>query len=439
MTTRKTFFITVKRQDNLVSSHTVSFDRPVTSFEEYENLKTRSANKATLASSSFEEVLRLFEHNMAIYMDFVPTTLNLMPSLSEQIATLRLDSFLRNKAARRPEMGDGRLEVYELDVGSFSEYKMCEDQMGYAASGVKHIPQIMIIGLVSTYDYFLSRLLDVILRHKPEIIFTSEKSIKFSDLVGYNSIEEARNTIISKEIETVLRSSHTDQFDWMEKHFSVPLRQDLKIWPVFVEVCERRNLFTHTGGLVSQQYISVCSKHKCNIKGVGTGDFLAVEAKYFTEAVRAFFEIGAKLTYVLWRKFSKDETDKADSLINQLCLELIVRGSYQIAEAILTFTSSVMKKSRGSELIRRMMIVNLANSKVLQNRQKEADKVLAQEDWTASGPNFQVCIASIKGDVDDAIKWMNVVGQDASPSLHEYRSWPCFREISKNIKFQEAF
>ena len=106
MTSRQTFFIGIKRKNRAIISHSVSFGKPVISPEEYEKLTARDMSQVALTSSTFEEVLRLFEHNMAIYMDFLPFTLSLLPSLSNQIVTMRLDSFLESKAARRSELGE---------------------------------------------------------------------------------------------------------------------------------------------------------------------------------------------------------------------------------------------------------------------------------------------------------------------------------------------
>src|SRR2546423_10410038 len=49
--------------------------------------------------------------------------------------------------------------------------------------------------------------------------------------------------------------------------FRTLLRKDLPIWPVFVEVTERRNLFAHCSGKVSAQYLTVCDNHGVKFDG----------------------------------------------------------------------------------------------------------------------------------------------------------------------------
>lgn len=114
-------------------------------------------------------------------------------------------------------------------------------------------------------------------------------------------------SIIEKEVETVLRNSHVEQFDWLESKFGIPLRKGLDSWPTFVETTERRNLLVHTGGIVSSQYIKNCKEHKVAFgNDLKPGSELHVDAEYVAKAYFCIFEIGVKLAHVLWRKLDSN-------------------------------------------------------------------------------------------------------------------------------------
>lgn len=136
----------------------------------------------------------------------------------------------------------------------------------------------------------------------------------------------------------------------MEKNLSVKLREGLTVWPEFVELCERRNLLTHTGGFVSKQYLSTCESHKIAHKGIKLGDRVNISSEYYRRAVAIIYEIGVKLCYVLWRKFEKLEVDKADSSVNELCYNLIHSRAYSISESILRFSVDVKGKREENTL-----------------------------------------------------------------------------------------
>jgi hypothetical protein len=220
----------------------------------------------------------------------------------------------------------------------------------------------------------------------------------------------------------------------MQTHFNVKLKEGLTAWPLFVELCERRNLLTHTGGIVSDQYLKVCREHKCSVGGVRVGQQLSVNPEYFTTAVETVYEIGLKLCYVLWRKFDEKTKADADSELNARCMELITARRYRLAEALLSFSHGV----RGlTDQIRRMMIVNLANAIRLQDRVDEAKRILDTEDWSATNDDFQVCVASVKGDIDTVLRIMQSMG--GRFDADRYRTWPVFHRTRNDARFVEKF
>src|SRR5262245_24985462 len=192
------------------------------------------------------------------------------------------------------------------------DFILGHERVAQASNGVELLPQILVVGLISAYDAFLASLLRVVINRRPAIVLTSQKQLTFEELLHFPSIEAAKSALIDREIETVIRKSHHEHFDWMQRQLSVNLKQGLPIWPRFVELCERRNLFTHTGGVVSSQYLENCANHKADVSGVRLGARLSANGQYYRCAVEIVQEIGLKLCYVLWRKFDSENIDKAD-------------------------------------------------------------------------------------------------------------------------------
>lgn len=325
-------------------------------------------------------------------------------------------------------------KVYEINIRFLSEFLNRNKEALSAFEGVKLLPEIMLVGLISAYDSFLSALLKTVFYRKPEVLSSSQKTINMSDLFKYSSIDNAKESLIDSEIESVIRKSHHEQFDWMQKHFNIKLRENLPIWPTFIELCERRNLFTHTGGVVSEQYLTNCAAHKCTIKDVKIGQKLRADNHYFLSAVEAVSEIGTKLCYVLWRKFDPDNAEKADTVFNARCMDLIKDDSYKLAQSLLSFSHNMPKIK---DEIRRMMIVNLANSVLLQGNRDEARQIIFKEDWSATSDKFRLCVAVASSDIDEFLRLMDSVGEQFS--AEEYRNWPIFKSVTNNSKFIKRF
>ncbi len=197
---------------------------------------------------------------MQMYRDYLDFTILAAPMLSRMIASRRIAEFGEAKGTKVEEACDASRTVFEVKIQSLREFQVLHEEIDAGFNGAKHLPEVMLIGLVSAYDAFLGKLLLVVFLRHQEMILTSEKSIKFSELSEYASIEEARRSLISREIESVLRDSHTEHFKWMERKFAIKLREDLATFPKFVELCERRNLMTHTGGVVTAQYLANCKE-----------------------------------------------------------------------------------------------------------------------------------------------------------------------------------
>jgi len=371
---------------------------------------------------------------MQTYKDFIPLTINLAPQITKIIRQQEVEKFSEENGLKREDLSSDKEHIYELDVKLLPQFAKRSEKVIAAVKGSKLIPEVLVIGLISAYDGFLASLLKVIIASHPEIVLTSQKELTFKELLEFSSIQEARSTIIEREVESVIRLSHHEQFDWMQKHLDVKLKEGLNAWPKFIELCERRNLFTHTGGIVSSQYIRNCQFHNCDISGISVGQKLAANGKYFREAVNTIYEIGLKLCYVFWRKFRMDETNDADVRFNACALDLISTGSIKLAESLLEFSHKVPKIK---DDVRRMMIVNLANCARLQGRKIDAEKILSTADWSATTDEFKLCVASVKGEIEEVLNLMDLIGKREDPN--NYRIWPVFRETRDDPRFVKKF
>jgi hypothetical protein len=440
----KSFYVTLlkTKKDGNITGHIVSPDPPEPS-DEATPLETQPTPQPTSPAPAtplltFASVFRAFVSVMDSYRKFIATTLQVAPLFYSAFTAQKVVEFVNSKGKECLSLGTETSTVYELDTSCYAEFTLFNDETIVLKEGVRLLPEIMVIGLVSSYDAFLSQLIRVILNRRPEIVLTSEKTIKFSELSTFSSIEDVRATLIDQEVETAIRMSHHEQFAWMEKHFSIKLREDLPVWPRFIELCERRNLLTHTGGIVSAQYLANCKEHTCDVTDIQVGGKLTVSRKYFADSVDIIYEICTKLCHVFWRKFAEAEREEADTTLNDLCYALIYGRSYSLAESLLHFGTLILKK-HSSDNVRRTMIVNLANCIRLQNREEEAKQILDREDWSAVDNNFKICVASVYGNIGKVLELMPIIGAKGRPTKAEYRMWPVFNRIRTDARFVQAF
>src|SRR5699024_7045080 len=139
----------------------------------------------------------------------------------------------------------------------------------------------------------------------------------------------AQNYVIEKEIDALLRKSHTEQIEWISNKFNIKIDPDEKLWASFIEVTERRNIFVHANGYVTNQYLNTCNEHRVSLdKELEIDTELWVPQDYFEEAFSTVYELGFKLGQVLWRKIIPDEIKEADSQLIDFGFELLVLKKY---------------------------------------------------------------------------------------------------------------
>lgn len=303
----------------------------------------------------------------------------------------------------------------------------------------KVIPESLFVSLISQYDAFLGKLIKIIFELYPEKLNSSEKNLTFNLLNSFSSIESAKDYIIEKEVESILRESHSYHFDWLEKKLDIPLRKKLPIWSTFIEITERRNLFVHNHGVVSNQYLAICKKHKVELsKKIKVGTQLNVDPKYFKSAFQCLYEISVKLTQVIWRKLIVNDLESADASLNDICLELIEREEYVLADILLEFAVDTLPRNF-NDLTKNIFIINKALSKYLANKKKECKDILSKTDWSAKNNNFKLAVSVLKDDYKKSYELMEIVGKADEIPRHAFQTWPLFKEIRKKKEFKDKY
>jgi hypothetical protein len=391
---------------------------------------------AAPSHSGIGDEIRLFVHNIdALHTAMSPVTMMIVSML---VACQRnLKTFVEKHSVPAP---DGQKPI-NIPPDQATEFVGQVKWLQKAQAVETLLPQTFIVALVSQYDAFLGRLLRCIYRAKPDLLEQSERQFTYADLADFSNIEEAKEHILEKEVEALLRESHAEQFDQLQTRFKIKLKVNLPIWPTFIEVTERRNLFVHCNGRVSKQYLTVCDRQKVQFsQRPAIGDHLGASPEYFNQAYACIFEIGTKLAHVLWRKILPDERGRADVSLQMLCYDLLVARKHSLAVTMGIFATEVPKKW-SSEQVKRMMIVNLAQAYKWTNQADKATNTINKQDWSSCAYEFQLAVAVLKDEFQKAAEIMKTIGASGSELVGEdaYRNWPLFTEFRKSPIFQEAY
>ena len=384
---------------------------------------------------SFSDSISVFiEHIESLKITFPLVTKTISSNHQtdlDNLKQLRSSITIKNKGA-------DEVNATPEQIKQYVKLQKQNKSFGIAASILK---KSFIVSLISQFDIHISRLIRTMFYVKPETLNSSEKILKFSELIEFETLEAAKEYLIEKEIETVLRESHSKQFEWLEKKLGVNTLKNLPAWSTFIEITERRNLFVHCDGLISSQYIDVCKNNGVILDDKNKlGHKLDVEEKYFEEAYKCIFEIGVKLAQTMWRKLKINDLENANIKLHNICIDLIKKEEYDLAHTILDFANTDIIKRNFSEKHKLIFLINKAQTLKWSGEEEKARKILEDTDWSACNNEFKLVKAVLLEDFHEAEKLMFRVGKDTDTFPKEnYKASPAFKEFRKSDLFLKAY
>lgn len=400
------------------------------------NTHTLSANEDN-NSSNFP-----FRIAMENYIKVINAQLTALPLILNLLATKtisdikRVQKFIKDNDIKIENAKEDSVSIvipYELN----RKFKQLNDSVNTSILASELLSRNIIVSLVSGYDAFIGDIIKAMFYTCPELLNSCEKNISLADLLTYESIDEAKQRIIEKEVENVLRENHTTQFVWLEKKLKdTPLRKDLPAFKHFIEITERRNLFVHTNGEVSRQYIKICKDNNVLDSDVKLGMQLSSDPAYITKCYNILFEIGIKLGHVIWRKLAPLDIASADEYLNDICFDLLKQKKYELAISLLKFATETIKKHSSLE-IKYTLIINKALAYNLADNQDECKRILDSEDWSACASIYKLAVAILSNEYDQAAS----IIKDRSTQLTnvEFGEWPLFTRFRETKLFKDTY
>ena len=312
--------------------------------------------------------------------------------------------------------------------------KQCE----HVELALSVLPRSFLVSMVTQFDAYFARLIRVLYYTKPELLAASGNTLSFAELVELKSIDAAREFLLEREVEAVLRKSSIEQFTWLENRFGVPLRKDLLSWHTLLEAIERSHHFVHRNGIISQQYFDVCRALGIPVEGViSIGDMLPASPQYFDSAYRALYEISVKLAHIFWRTLNPEDLEAADRHLLKITQDLIVMEKYRLAIALLDFSALTLKKFSTDES-RRLFIINRAQAYKWNKQEKLCSLILSQEEWAGQPDHILLAIAALSDNFTLAATIMERIGAVEAQKI-SYMESPLFREFRKSVEFHRAY
>lgn len=362
-----------------------------------------------------------------------------MLRLQLQVADKKLNDLVSQYTVN-DEKGNQQIDI---PGDKIKEYNKLEKRKRRAEKAISLIPPTYIVSLVSLFDSFLAGIVRCIYNMKQDLLLESNKNFTYRDLVCFETIKEAKKSVIDDTIDKLFRDSHTQQIEWIEKAIDVKTLKLFSGWGAFIELTERRNLFVHSDGVVSSQYLNECKKNKYDVSNLEIGSRLSVDSAYFRGSYNLLYEMAIMLTQILINKlyigkFTQD-TGVRDKILIGNVYELICDKHYDIAIFVSMFVrdEKIFKRNHKD---RTYIELNLAQAYKWAGKNDECLSVLQNLDTSAMSYDLLIPKMVLEDKYDEVYSLMKRLGATSEILTKEaYREWPIFRELRKQDKFKEIF
>ena len=331
----------------------------------------------------------------------------------------------------------------DVPIKYYRDIISCLKRKKRAERAINLIPPSYLVTLVSLFDQFIAGLVRIFYRISPEKLLESGKTFSYRDLCSYRNIQEVKILIIDEIIEGLLRDSHVEQINWLEKAMNVTTLKRFPEWPAFVELTERRNLFVHSDGVVSQQYIDVCNKHNALTEVINKGTQINVDSIYFEKSYKTLYIVSVKISQMLahtvYSEHFPDDIASIDQILISNVYDMISEELYDVAISVSEFAIENHHFIHNAH-DKGYIILNLAQSYKWIGKQDDCRKLLSKEDTTAWKDELLIPKYVLEDNFEAAYVKMTAVGSVSEILTAEnYRQWPIFKEIRKEQKFCSLF
>lgn len=184
----------------------------------------KSSLSASFISNALDQYCRELESLRNSFRHFrqVMTLFSMLLINTDKKMTKFIDDYGKDKVEEASTV------KFTLDGDKRSDFDRLKKEMDSVRSATRLMPRNFIVALICCYDSFFGKILRYIFMVRPQTLDSSERTLKYSDLLEFADIPEVREYLVEREVESVIRKSHVEHFAWLEKKLKTSFNKNLR-------------------------------------------------------------------------------------------------------------------------------------------------------------------------------------------------------------------
>jgi hypothetical protein len=270
------------------------------------------------------------------------------------------------------------IDIPELELGEIVRATLAD----YTLRPLKReslVGRAFLIAAVSSFEILFSKLARVVCQHNPSALPKSDYAFTLEELTQYSSIDEAREVLITRRIDSLLMESIDGWAKWLGRTVSVDLSEIVGDWKVIREIFARRNILVHADGRISARYLQVLRSASIDVTGLTVGQELQVSRPYLEDALERLLALGTLLVFRIWSRLQKTG-------LNESAGWVVSNQNFLVRNQMWTAVQLVSDQFISVECLRSTSLALRINGWLASKRSKGVESIASEvSEWDTTG------------------------------------------------------
>lgn len=411
------------------------FDREIQDFAM--SLDALNDFSAYIEPLVWEKVRKEFK-NEAAQMEALNIAFERMDNLSddatpEEIEQVKLEvkDFFGGDIEIKREENDWTISTSGEDGEKFSN---ATTNINILNEQIELMYKSILVNLISNIECFLGDILRKYFTvYKGEVegklLDKKDKIYTIHELEEFETIKEAKDYIVDKKIENVIRSSFEEWVKFLKDKMGLSMSYMTNDKDCLNEIFQRRNLFIHNKGIINRIYTANVKKEYQYEGEIGNKIILSRE--YLETAINLLEKNFVLLALELWKK--REPTDKDRGIFTtKLAEKYMKQEKWSILESITTF---IIKDTVVPDVFMKEAKINfwLAQKRLGKMNKKEVEDY----DFSGSTIDFRICKYALLEEVDLVIELVEKALETNQINETTLFEWPVLSELRETTSFKD--
>lgn len=323
-----------------------------------------------------------------------------------------------------------------------SNIKLYQDEQLKRLEQATLLNETSLITISNTFESLISNLISILVI-KDKTVKIQDKTLTFKQIEELGGLEEAKDYLIEKTVEDIMRGNQIHWLEYIGKNTSKAFFEELKGEEEnqFVDFFLKRNLIIHSNSKINKKYLTACKKEYTDEQKKDLiGKRIVVNEEYLLENLMLIYIMGIKSSYYVTKKNFSKSIEEIFKFFQSLAYENLKIEEYKVAYELY----NMLWKDRGNLTASKKMLlcINYMQSLKWVGKTKELEKLLKEEDFSLADNLHQMCIKILEDDFKGAIKdFEEVLKKEEFESeidaINDFMSWPIFKELLKSEEYNK--